>query len=79
MIHQFKKILLPEHQLFLNRERLQILLQKESDWKIINRDRKLDDNEENLCGLTSDEKVERDQLYASGFPTWLKSEFLSFL
>lgn len=33
----------------------------------------------NLYGLTIEEKEEKDRLSATGFPNWLKQEFLSFL
>ncbi|EGR30833.1 snf2 family DNA-dependent ATPase, putative [Ichthyophthirius multifiliis] len=74
-----KIIKLPEHQLFLERERLQELLQKEEDYKCLSfRARKGDDGlEEN--GLTVSENEEKNRFQNTGFPIWLKQEFHSFL
>ncbi|EAR99498.2 SNF2 family amine-terminal protein (macronuclear) [Tetrahymena thermophila SB210] len=78
-----KIIKLPEHQLFVEREKLQELLQKEEDFKCMsNRAKKAEKEEENSIeenGLTPKENKLKDQYWATGFPTWLKQEYLSFI
>ena len=36
-------------------------------------------NQEELNGITLEEKKEKDQLWESGFPDWNKNEFHSFV
>lgn len=78
-----KVIRLPEHQLFLEREKLQELLQKEEDYKCLSiRAKKFEKDEENQIeenGLTSRENQLKDTYWQTGFPTWLKQEYTSFL
>ncbi|KRW99907.1 P-loop containing nucleoside triphosphate hydrolase [Pseudocohnilembus persalinus] len=128
-----KKIRLPEHQFFVNREKLQELLQLEEDYRVQNlinekkelakrenerrklnnsryhrynrekdRDRESNQQQEEsqnqneesqqqekekfepkscswYVDLSEEEKEEKERLYKTGFPGWLKSDFESFV
>ena len=50
-------------------------MQKESDYEYLRKNKKIDENEEvdeDFNGLIKEERDERDNLYATGFPNWLK-------